>query len=108
MKELLKMLTLLTLFVGTLATGSGFKVLLISMDGFRWDYIDQVPTPNFDALENAGVRAQFINNTFITKTFPCHYSIATGKLIYTSSKIKALRVLMGTAALKRSNREVVS
>ena len=84
MKELLKMPTLLTLFVGTLATGSGSKVLLVSMDGFRWDYIDQVPTPNFDALEKAGVRAPFINNTFTTKTFPCHYSIATGKLIYTA------------------------
>lgn len=60
------------------ATGSGFKVLVISMDGFRWDYINQVSTPKFDALAEAGTRALYINNTFITKTFPCHYSIATG------------------------------
>lgn len=55
------------------------KVLVISMDGFRWDYINQVATPNFDAFAAAGTQAQYINNTFITKTFPCHYSIATGK-----------------------------
>lgn len=54
------------------------KVLLISMDGFRWDYIKHVDTPNFDAFAAAGTRADYINNTFVTKTFPCHYTIATG------------------------------
>ncbi|KAL3875740.1 hypothetical protein ACJMK2_033661 [Sinanodonta woodiana] len=54
------------------------KVLLISMDGFRWDYIEQHHTPNFDAFAAEGVRARYINNTFITKTFPCHYSIVIG------------------------------
>jgi ectonucleotide pyrophosphatase/phosphodiesterase family protein 5 len=55
------------------------QVLLVSMDGFRWDYLQKVPTPNFDSLAKHGTKAEFINNTFITKTFPCHYTIATGK-----------------------------
>ncbi|KAL5014928.1 hypothetical protein ScPMuIL_009198 [Solemya velum] len=54
------------------------KVLLISMDGFRWDYLNRVSTPNFDEFAKHGTRARFINNTFTTKTFPSHYSIATG------------------------------
>lgn len=54
------------------------QVLLVSMDGFRWDYLKKVPTPNFDSLARNGTKAEFINNTFITKTFPCHYTIATG------------------------------
>ena len=61
------------------------KVLLVSMDGFRWDYIDRVKTPNFDRMAREGVKAPFINNTFITKTFPCHYSIATGLYIFLST-----------------------
>ena len=58
-----------------------YKVLLVSMDGFRWDYVNNVSTPNFDALAREGVKAPYINNTFTTKTFPCHYSIATGKIL---------------------------
>ena len=58
------------------------KVLLVSMDGFRWDYINKVDTPNFDVMAREGVRVPYINNTFITKTFPCHYSIATGKIFW--------------------------
>ena len=57
------------------------KVLVISMDGFRWDYINKTSTPSFDRFEANGTRALYINNTFITKTFPCHYSIATGKYV---------------------------
>jgi len=77
---------LCSVFVGSLqwtvgeAAGAGDnrKVLLISMDGFRWDYIKKANTPNFDDFAAKGTRADYINNTFITKTFPCHYSIATG------------------------------
>ncbi|XP_063446163.1 bis(5'-adenosyl)-triphosphatase enpp4-like [Mytilus trossulus] len=54
------------------------QVLLVSMDGFRWDYLTKVSTPNFDRLARDGTKASYINNTFITKTFPCHYTIVTG------------------------------
>ncbi|XP_060071862.1 ectonucleotide pyrophosphatase/phosphodiesterase family member 5-like [Ylistrum balloti] len=54
------------------------QVLLVSMDGFRYDYPEKTPTPNFDKMARNGVRVQYVNNTFPTKTFPTHYSIATG------------------------------
>ncbi|ESO96943.1 hypothetical protein LOTGIDRAFT_214482 [Lottia gigantea] len=55
------------------------KVLMISMDGFRWDYLDMVPeTPHIKQMAGNGVQLKYVNNTFITKTFPTHYAIATG------------------------------
>ena len=53
-------------------------VILISLDGFRWDYLDIAETPNLDRLAAAGVRAEALVPIFPTKTFPNHYSIATG------------------------------
>ncbi|XP_033737016.1 ectonucleotide pyrophosphatase/phosphodiesterase family member 5-like [Pecten maximus] len=54
------------------------QVLLVSMDGFRYDYPKKVATPNFDRMERYGVKAKYITNAFPTKTFPCHYSTITG------------------------------
>ncbi|KAG7460744.1 hypothetical protein MATL_G00201990 [Megalops atlanticus] len=54
------------------------RLLLVSFDGFRWDYLKRVPTPNFDALMEEGVRVQQVENTYITKTFPNHYTMVTG------------------------------
>lgn len=53
-------------------------VILVSFDGFRWDYPEMYETPNFDALEREGVRAESLIPSFPTKTFPNHYTIATG------------------------------
>ena len=53
-------------------------VILISFDGFRWDYVDMAPTPNLDRLVANGVRAGSLIPSFPTKTFPNHYTIATG------------------------------
>lgn len=54
------------------------KVLLVSMDGFRHDYLNKTHTPNFDAMISSGVTMPYVNNSFITNTFPSHYTIATG------------------------------
>ncbi|XP_037304907.1 ectonucleotide pyrophosphatase/phosphodiesterase family member 5 isoform X2 [Pungitius pungitius] len=54
------------------------KLLLLSFDGFRWDYIDRVPTPNFRNLIDNGVMVEQVENIYITKTFPNHYSLVTG------------------------------
>uniref|UniRef100_A0AAY5KYT2 AP3A hydrolase n=1 Tax=Esox lucius TaxID=8010 RepID=A0AAY5KYT2_ESOLU len=54
------------------------KLLLVSFDGFRWDYVDRVPTPNFHALMNEGSKVEQVENTYITKTFPDHYTLVTG------------------------------
>jgi predicted AlkP superfamily pyrophosphatase or phosphodiesterase len=53
-------------------------VLLISLDGFRWDYIERFAPPNLTALAETGVRAKALIPVFPTKTFPNHYSIVTG------------------------------
>ncbi len=53
-------------------------VLLISFDGFRWDYTDKAELPNFNYLINHGVKASSLQPVFPSKTFPNHYSIITG------------------------------
>ncbi len=53
-------------------------VVLVSFDGFRWDYTDLYHTPNFNAMMAAGVQAEKLIPSFPTKTFPNHYTIATG------------------------------
>lgn len=59
---------------GTLDT----YVLVVSFDGFRWDYSDLYDTPNFDQVEESGVKAEYLVSSFPTKTFPNHYTLATG------------------------------
>lgn len=53
-------------------------VILISFDGFRWDYLDKTDTPNLHALAASGVRAKSLIPIFPSMTFPNHYSIVTG------------------------------
>lgn len=53
-------------------------IILISVDGFRWDYPEKTETPNLDYLIANGVRAKSLIPCFPTKTFPNHYSIVTG------------------------------
>lgn len=53
-------------------------VVLVSFDGFRWDYPDIYDTPTFDKMAEQGVKAERVVSSFPTKTFPNHYSIATG------------------------------
>ena len=53
-------------------------VVVVSFDGFRWDYADLYETPNFDDLATHGVKAERMIPSFPTKTFPNHYSLATG------------------------------
>ncbi len=62
------------------ANARGLKptVVLISIDGFRYDYFVKAPTPNLDSLIARGVRARYMVPSFPTKTFPNHYTIVTG------------------------------
>ena len=53
-------------------------VVMLSMDGWRWDYARRVPTPNLDRIAAQGVKAAYMIPAFPTKTFPNHYSMATG------------------------------
>jgi len=53
-------------------------LLLISFDGFRWDYPDLYHLPHFDQLAKRGVRLENIENSFATVTFPSHFTMITG------------------------------
>jgi alkaline phosphatase D len=53
-------------------------VVLVSIDGFRPDYIETVPAPRLARLRREGVSAPHMLPVFPSKTFPNHYSIATG------------------------------
>ena len=53
-------------------------VVLLSLDGFRWDYQDKAPTSALDYITENGVKASGLQPSFPSKTFPNHYSIATG------------------------------
>ncbi len=53
-------------------------LIVISFDGFRWDYLDKAPTPNMDALVKTGVKTTGLKPIFPSKTFPNHYTIVTG------------------------------
>ena len=53
-------------------------VILISLDGFRYDYLDKYQPPNLLSLAGDGVQARWMIPSFPSKTFPNHYTIATG------------------------------
>lgn len=53
-------------------------VILISLDGFRYDYIEKYQPPNLLSLARDGVQAKWMIPSFPSKTFPNHYTIVTG------------------------------
>src|SRR5688572_506427 len=53
-------------------------LVLVSIDGFRWDYLDRYESPNLRRLAARGVRAEGLIPQFPSKTFPNHYTIVTG------------------------------
>jgi predicted AlkP superfamily pyrophosphatase or phosphodiesterase len=53
-------------------------VILVSIDGFRWDYIELHDTPTIGQLARNGVRADRLTPSFPSKTFPNHYTLVTG------------------------------
>lgn len=61
------------------------RLLLISFDGFRWDYLNVMKehgilTPTFERLiaEGVSIRSPGLTNAFATKTIPDHYTLVTG------------------------------
>jgi predicted AlkP superfamily pyrophosphatase or phosphodiesterase len=53
-------------------------VILVSVDGWRWDYLSRFPAPNLRRLASRGVRAEGLIPSFPPKTFPNHYTLVTG------------------------------
>lgn len=80
----MRSLLLVALLVGcatpnaTPVPSSAKRVVLISFDGFRHDYIERPEARNLRRLAARGVRAERMIPSFPSKTFPNHYSIVTG------------------------------
>lgn len=53
-------------------------VILISADGFRYDYAEKYEAKNLKELAKKGVQADWMIPSFPTLTFPNHYSMVTG------------------------------
>src|SRR5579859_6644489 len=53
-------------------------VLLVSIDGFRADYLARGVTPTLSALAAGGVQAA-MRPAFPSLTFPNHYTLVTGR-----------------------------
>ena len=66
------------IILSLLLPNSDKYTLVVSFDGFRHDYINRVPTPNFDKFIHGGVMASSLSPVFPSLTFPNHYSLATG------------------------------
>ena len=61
--------------------GSKETVILVSMDGMRWQYTDSgtfAKTPNLDSIVSDGVTAKYIKTVVPSKTWPNHHSYLTG------------------------------
>ncbi|CAG5128632.1 unnamed protein product, partial [Candidula unifasciata] len=54
------------------------KLLVLLLDGFRWDYAERLSLPNFQRLQNIGVKAGFVTSDFPTLSYPNYYSLMTG------------------------------
>ncbi|MFQ6613370.1 MAG: ectonucleotide pyrophosphatase/phosphodiesterase [Fidelibacterota bacterium] len=55
-----------------------FPLILISLDGFRYDYWEKTDTPALHRLASEGVHTEGLIPAFPSKTFPNHYTIVTG------------------------------
>jgi predicted AlkP superfamily pyrophosphatase or phosphodiesterase len=63
---------------GRAQASSERALLLISLDGWRWDYHTKSPVRHLRSLMARGVRAEALIPSFPTKTFPNHYTLVTG------------------------------
>jgi len=74
----LALLALFALLCGPVsAEKRGPITILVSIDGFRADYLRRGLTPNLTALAAQGISGS-MRPSFPTKTFPNHYALVTG------------------------------
>ena len=78
MRKILLILLLLLSTILSETLNEDEYTLLISFDGFRYDYLNFTDTPNFDSFIKSGVHSESLIPAFPSLTFPNHYSIATG------------------------------
>jgi predicted AlkP superfamily pyrophosphatase or phosphodiesterase len=59
-------------------TAAPAPLLLVSIDGFRADYLDRGFAPHLRQWAHEGVRAQWMTPSYPSLTFPNHYTLVTG------------------------------
>ncbi|GFO43553.1 ectonucleotide pyrophosphatase/phosphodiesterase family member 5-like [Plakobranchus ocellatus] len=77
----LHILTELWLFLAVVAAHfeKNPSLLLISFDGFRWNYLTRAELPNIQRIIREGVHAtEGVKNVFDTSTLPNHWTMVTG------------------------------
>src|SRR5271169_4683263 len=77
-----RLFLLLALIASSLAAQSNAArpyVVLVSLDGFRYDYAERYHADHLLAIGKAGVAAEGMIPSFPTVTFPNHISIVTGQ-----------------------------
>jgi len=62
----------------TATTSQPAPLLLISIDAYRYDYLERGLSPTLAMLADNGVRAASMEPSFPSLTFPNHYTIVTG------------------------------
>ncbi len=67
-----------SLTVNSKASEAKPYLILVSLDGFRWDYVERFKPPHLTSFIKNGVKAESLIPSFPSKTFPNHYTIATG------------------------------
>ena len=68
-------------------------MLLLSFDGFRWDYLKMHNLPSFNYLKSIGSHADYILSSFVTSTFPSKFKVQTNisdKIIESSVLYRSL------------------
>jgi predicted AlkP superfamily pyrophosphatase or phosphodiesterase len=78
MNILIRALALLLLILAGPVRADPAPLILISIDGFRADYLDRGVSPTLSALAAGGVRAQSMTPSFPSVTFPNHTTLVTG------------------------------
>lgn len=77
MKKLLTLFLCIVFCVGIGAQSKLHYTVIVSLDGCRWDYPLWYHTPFLDSMAAEGVSA-VMYPSFPSKTFPNHYTLATG------------------------------
>lgn len=77
MKKLFLTLIIASMTLAAWAVSRENYTVIISLDGFRWDYPEAFDTPFLNQMARDGVKA-VMTPSFPSKTFPNHYTLATG------------------------------
>ncbi|RUS71679.1 hypothetical protein EGW08_020552 [Elysia chlorotica] len=54
------------------------RLMVLLVDGFRWDYADKHNLVNFKRLASKGAKAGYLQNDFPTLSYPNYYTLMTG------------------------------